>query len=94
MHVAAPHTRHIYYERSRNRVFSELSFLINGRLHAVVAQAFRAIDEKGCGYIETAKMNELLVSKGTPFRAKEIEAFLSVAKVGSRVYLRRVQNTS
>ncbi|CAN0414628.1 unnamed protein product, partial [Ectocarpus sp. 13 AM-2016] len=45
-----------------------------------VAQAFRAIDEKGCGYIETAKMNELLVSKGTPFRAKEIEAFLSVAK--------------
>ncbi|CAM9478471.1 unnamed protein product [Ectocarpus sp. 12 AP-2014] len=46
----------------------------------VLLRAFRAIDEKGCGYIETAKMNELLVSKGTPFRAKEIEAFLSVAK--------------
>ncbi|CAM9935147.1 unnamed protein product [Ectocarpus sp. 4 AP-2014] len=46
----------------------------------VLLRAFRAIDEKGCGYVETAKMNELLVSKGTPFRAKEIEAFLSVAK--------------
>lgn len=46
-----------------------------------VCQAFRAIDEKGAGYIETAKMSELLVSKGTPFRAKEIEAFLSIAKV-------------
>lgn len=46
-----------------------------------VCQAFRAIDEKGVGYIETAKMSELLVSEGTPFRAKEIEAFLSVAKV-------------
>lgn len=44
-------------------------------------QAFRAIDEQGAGYIETAKMSELLVSKGTPFRAKEIEAFLSIAKV-------------
>lgn len=48
---------------------------------AGICQAFRAIDEKGAGYIETAKMSELLVSKGTPFRAKEIEAFLSVAKV-------------
>eukprot|EP00752_Nemacystus_decipiens_P001312 g1302.t1 len=46
----------------------------------VLLRAFRAIDEKGAGYIETAKMSELLVSKGTPFRAKEIEAFLSVAK--------------
>lgn len=26
-------------------------------------------------------MNELLMTKGTPFRAKEIEAFISVAKV-------------
>ena len=48
---------------------------------ADVCQAFRAIDDKGAGYIETAKMSELLVSKGTPFRAKEIEAFLSIAKV-------------
>eukprot|EP00903_Cladosiphon_okamuranus_P007211 g6999.t1 len=46
----------------------------------VLLRAFRAIDEKGAGYIETAKMSELLVSKGTPFRAKEIEAFLSIAK--------------
>lgn len=54
---------------------------MNNLLRGFLGQAFRAIDEKGCGYIETAKMNELLVSKGTPFRAKEIEAFLSVAKV-------------
>lgn len=51
------------------------------RPSVVACQAFRAVDEKGAGFIETAKMNELLVSKGTPFRAKEIEAFLSVAKV-------------
>ncbi|CAM9989840.1 unnamed protein product [Pylaiella littoralis] len=46
----------------------------------VLLRAFRAIDDKGVGYIETARMSELLVSKGTSFRAKEIEAFLSIAK--------------
>lgn len=61
---------------------SQLSRLVilSARL-ADACQAFRAIDEKGTGYIETAKMSELLVTKGTPFRAKEIEAFLSIAKV-------------
>lgn len=48
---------------------------------ATAGKAFRAIDEEGVGYIETARMNELLMSKGTPFRAKEIEAFMSAAKV-------------
>ncbi|CAM9386722.1 unnamed protein product, partial [Laminaria digitata] len=46
----------------------------------VLLRAFRAIDEEGAGYIETGRMNELLVSKGTPFRAKEIESFMSAAK--------------
>ncbi|CAM9117519.1 unnamed protein product [Ascophyllum nodosum] len=46
----------------------------------VLLRAFRTIDEVGAGYIETARMNELLMTRGTPFRAKEIEAFMSVAK--------------
>ena len=48
---------------------------------ALLVKAFRTIDEVGAGYIETARMNELLMTRGTPFRAKEIEAFMSVAKV-------------
>lgn len=49
--------------------------------HDCLEKAFRALDEEGAGYIETSRMNELLISKGTPFRAKEIEAFMTVAKV-------------
>ncbi|CAN0520380.1 unnamed protein product, partial [Scytosiphon promiscuus] len=44
-------------------------------------KAFRAIDEEGAGYIETVRMNELLVSNVTPFRAKEVESFMNAAKV-------------
>eukprot|EP00904_Undaria_pinnatifida_P009911 jgi/Undpi1/604/HiC_scaffold_10.g04068.m1 len=46
----------------------------------VLLRAFRAIDEEGAGYIEIGRMNELLVTKGTPFRAKEIESFMGAAK--------------
>ncbi|KAJ0409669.1 hypothetical protein P43SY_008541 [Pythium insidiosum] len=42
--------------------------------------AFRVIDTEKRGYIEADVMRELLITKGTPFREKEMEAFLSVAK--------------
>ncbi|TYZ69352.1 hypothetical protein PybrP1_008914 [[Pythium] brassicae (nom. inval.)] len=42
--------------------------------------AFRTIDAEKRGYIEADTMRELLITKGTPFREKELEAFLGVAK--------------
>lgn len=49
-----------------------------------VPQAFQVMDEEGQqGYIETARMGDLLMNKGYPFKTKEMEAFLSVAKVGN-----------
>ncbi|TMW55196.1 hypothetical protein Poli38472_013087 [Pythium oligandrum] len=42
--------------------------------------AFRVLDADKKGYIEADVMRELLITKGTPFREKEMEAFLSVAK--------------
>ncbi|KAH8093507.1 Ca2-binding protein [Aureococcus anophagefferens] len=44
------------------------------------AMAFRVFDEDGKGYIEANRLREALITKGTPFREKEIDAFLSVAK--------------
>ncbi|CAM9428554.1 unnamed protein product [Discosporangium mesarthrocarpum] len=46
----------------------------------ILLQAFRVVDEEGLGYIDTATMGELLMTKGTPFREKEMEAFTNVAK--------------
>ncbi|EGB02575.1 Calcium-binding protein [Aureococcus anophagefferens] len=46
----------------------------------VLLQAFRVFDEDGKGYIEANRLREALITKGTPFREKEIDAFLSVAK--------------
>jgi calmodulin len=46
----------------------------------VLLQAFKALDENGVGYIEATRMRELLLTKGTPFRDKEVESFMSVAK--------------
>lgn len=46
----------------------------------VLLQAFRVFDEEGKGYIDAARFREALISKGTPFREKEIDAFMSVAK--------------
>lgn len=43
-------------------------------------QAFRVMDPDGNGYVEAQFMRDLLVSKGTPFRDKEIDAFFSVAR--------------
>lgn len=42
--------------------------------------AFRVIDSEKKGFIEAESMRELLVTKGTPFREKEIEAFMNAAK--------------
>ncbi|KAJ1461567.1 hypothetical protein M885DRAFT_506581 [Pelagophyceae sp. CCMP2097] len=46
----------------------------------VLLQAFRVFDPEGRGYIEATKLREFLITKGTPFREKEIDAFMSVAK--------------
>ncbi|OQR93072.1 hypothetical protein ACHHYP_02945 [Achlya hypogyna] len=42
--------------------------------------AFRVLDPEKKGYIEADTMRELLLTKGTPFREKELEGFLHVAK--------------
>ncbi len=46
----------------------------------MLLQAFRTIDSQNLGYINADVMEELLTSKGTPFRAKEVEAFFLLAK--------------
>jgi len=43
-------------------------------------QAFRFLDKEGKGYIDASTMRDLLTTKGVPFREKEVEAFLEVAK--------------
>ncbi|EQC41696.1 hypothetical protein SDRG_01654 [Saprolegnia diclina VS20] len=42
--------------------------------------AFRVLDPDKTGYIEADVMKELLLTKGTPFREKELEGFMHVAK--------------
>jgi calmodulin len=46
----------------------------------ILLQAFRTIDKKNNGYIAAEELANLLTSKGTAFRPKELESFLSVAK--------------
>lgn len=46
----------------------------------VLLQAFRVLDPERKGFIEADRMEELLTTRGTPFREKELESFLSVAK--------------
>ena len=43
-------------------------------------RAFRTIDTEGLGYVEADYMKDLLEKHGTPFRAKEVDSFLSRAK--------------
>jgi Ca2+-binding EF-hand superfamily protein len=43
-------------------------------------QAFLAIDKQRKGWIDEATMTKYLTTKGTPFRSKEVESFMSVAK--------------
>ncbi|KDO34611.1 hypothetical protein SPRG_00674 [Saprolegnia parasitica CBS 223.65] len=42
--------------------------------------AFRVLDPDKKGYLEADVMKELLLTKGTPFREKELEGFMHVAK--------------
>jgi Ca2+-binding EF-hand superfamily protein len=46
----------------------------------LLLQAFRTIDADNTGYVSAELMEELLTGKGTPFRPKELESFLMVAK--------------
>jgi len=43
-------------------------------------KAFRTIDKDRLGYVEADQMKDLLETHGTPFRAKEVDSFLSRAK--------------
>eukprot|EP00937_MAST-01D_sp_MAST-1D-sp2_P003629 g3629.t1 len=43
-------------------------------------QAFLALDKERNGYVSADTLSTLMTTKGTPFRQKEIEAFLQVAK--------------
>lgn len=46
----------------------------------VLLQAFRTIDTENTGFISSELLEELLTTKGTPFRPKELESFMMVAK--------------
>ena len=46
----------------------------------MLLQAFRTIDSDNTGYISAEVVEELLTTRGTPFRPKELEAFMLVAK--------------
>ena len=46
----------------------------------LIYQAFRTLDPSNKGFISADVVEELLTSKGTPFRPKELEAFLLIAK--------------
>jgi calmodulin len=46
----------------------------------VLLQAFRTIDHENTGFISAELMEELLTSRGTPFRPKELELFMMEAK--------------
>lgn len=46
----------------------------------VLLQAFRTIDTENQGFISAELMEELMTTRGTPFRPKEMESFLMVAK--------------
>ena len=46
----------------------------------MILQAFRTIDTNNQGFLSADLLEDLLTSKGTPFRPKELEAFLLAAK--------------
>ncbi len=46
----------------------------------VLLQAFRTIDTENTGFISSDLLEELLSTKGTPFRPKELESFMMIAK--------------
>jgi Ca2+-binding EF-hand superfamily protein len=46
----------------------------------VLLQAFRTIDTNNTGYIAYEVLEDLLTSRGTGFRPRELESFFAVAK--------------
>lgn len=46
----------------------------------VLLQAFRTIDTDNTGYLSSELLEELLTTRGTPFRPKELETFMMTAK--------------
>jgi len=46
----------------------------------MILQAFRTIDTENKGYISAELLEDLLTTRGTPFRPKELADFLSFAK--------------
>lgn len=46
----------------------------------MLLQAFRTIDTNNTGFVPADVMEDLLTGKGTPFRPKEVESFLTIAK--------------
>jgi|Transcript_32273 calmodulin len=46
----------------------------------ILLQAFRTIDKKNNGFISADELGNLLSSRGTAFRPKELESFFAVAK--------------
>lgn len=46
----------------------------------MLLQAFRTIDSENTGYISAEFLEELLTTRGMPFRPKEIDSFMMVAK--------------
>ena len=49
-------------------------------LSSLAAGPHQAIDKQRKGWIDEATMTKFLTTKGTPFRSKEVEGFMSVAK--------------
>ena len=57
----------------------DYDFLLPDTEHVLLA-AFKTLDADNKGYLEADRMRELLTTRGTYFRGKEIEGFMSVAK--------------
>ena len=61
-----------------------LDFMTNGEFTPatdnLLLQAFRVLDKENKGWITADKLREQMTHKGAPFREKEMDALLSVAK--------------
>lgn len=74
-------TTHIRYDRFERKMVQCMKTQEYGPdSEEVLLSAFRALDEENKGYVEVDYLEELLCKMGTPFRNKEIEAFLTVSK--------------
>lgn len=67
-----------YYRSKPSNRYTACSTI--GPVGDLLLHAFRTIDSDNVGYISAEYLEELLTTRGTPFRPKEIDAFLSVAR--------------